>query len=368
MKAYDAIVLGCGGMGSAALFELARRGRRVLGLEQFPLVHARGSSHGHTRVIRTAYYEHPDYVPILRRAWERWYDLEQLTGRHLLTECGCLSVGPGDGELVRGVKASAARHGLRIENRTTDHFRVPDGYEAVFETQAGFLMVEDCVRAHLDAATAAGAELHVEETVLDWRPEGTGVAVRTDRGEYHTAKLVVTAGGWATQLLADLGLPLTVMRQVMLWFQPCVTEDFRRDRFPVFLYESPQGAYYGLPMIDPRGVKIARHYAAPELPLPTDVDWTTSEADEQPVREFARDYIAHRFGRCTDRQVCQYTLTPDRHFVLDVHPANPNVVVAAGFSGHGFKFASVVGEILADLAESGRTRHPIQLFRANRFR
>ncbi|QEL13194.1 N-methyl-L-tryptophan oxidase [Limnoglobus roseus] len=365
---YDAIVLGCGGMGSATLFELARRGRRVLGLEQFPLVHDRGSSHGHTRVIRTAYYEHPDYVPLLKRAWERWYDLEQLTGRHLLTECGCLSIGPSDGELVCGVKAAVATHGLRIENRDEPAFRVPAGCETVFETQAGFLMVEECVRAYLDAATASGAEVHAEETVLGWQSDGNGIAVRTTRGTYYTAKLVVTAGAWATKLLADIGIPFSVMRQVMLWFQPGDLQLFRRDRFPVFLFETPLGPFYGLPMIDARGVKVARHYGAPELASPDDVKWDTTDADEQPVWEFLNQFVTSPFTRCTGRQVCQYTLTPDRHFVLDVHPANPNVILAAGFSGHGFKFAAVVGEILADLAEQGRTRHPIDLFRAGRFK
>ncbi len=367
MPTYDAIVIGCGGMGSAALFELARRGRRVLGLEQFPAVHDRGSSHGHTRVIRTAYYEHPDYVPILRRAWERWYELEQLAGKPLLVETGCLSIGPAGGELVTGVRESARLHGLALEARDPAPFRVPDGFDCVFESKAGYLMVEECVRAHLERAVAAGAELRTEEPVRDWRADGDGLAVRTDSETYHCAKLVVTAGAWATHLLRDLGVPLTVMRQTMLWFAPREPELFRRDRFPVFLYEHPRGAFYGMPMIDGRGVKVARHYGAPELPSPDGVDWTTTDAEEAPVRDFLNDSLAAEIGRCTARQVCQYTLTPDRHFAIDRHPANENVVVAAGFSGHGFKFAPVVGEILADLAESGATRWPIGFLRAGRF-
>lgn len=366
MQTFDAIVLGCGGMGSAALFELARRGRRVLGLEQFVAVHDRGSSHGQTRVIRTAYYEHPDYVPILNRAWERWYDLEQLSGRRLLTECGCLSIGPADGELVRGVKASASRHGLQIDNRDPGPFRVPPGYESVYETKAGYLMVEDCVQAHLDFAKGFGATLRENETALEWHAERNGVIVRTNRDTYRAEKLVVTAGAWATKLLADIGVPLTVMRQVMLWFRPETPAQFRRDRFPVFLFETDRGAFYGMPMIDGLGVKIARHYGAPELASPADVDWITSDADERPVREFLAEFVDACVHECAARQVCQYTLTPDRHFVIDCHPANANVVLAAGFSGHGFKFASAVGEILADLAESGTTRHPIQLFRSLR--
>jgi sarcosine oxidase len=367
MPTYDAIVIGCGGMGSAALFELARRGWRVLGLEQFPAVHDRGSSHGHTRVIRTAYYEHPDYVPILRRAWDRWYELEQLAEKPLLVETGCLSIGPTDGELVSGVRAAARLHGLALEAREPAPFHVPTGYACDYEAKAGYLMVEDCVRAHLERAVAAGAELRTEEPVRDWRAEGDGLAVRTDHDTYHCAKLVVTAGAWATRLLADLGVPLAVMRQVMLWFEPREPARFRRDRFPVFLYEHAQGAFYGMPMIDGRGVKIARHYGEPELSSPDGVDWTTTDADELPVRAFLNACLAAPFGRCTTRQVCQYTLTPDRHFVIDRHSANRNVVVAAGFSGHGFKFAPVVGEMLADLAETGTTRWPIDFLRATRF-
>ena len=374
MATYDAIVLGLGGMGSAALFELARRGRRVLGLEQYPLVHARGSSHGHTRIIRTAYYEHPGYVPLVRRAFERWHELEQLTGRHLLTGCGCLTLGPADGELVTGVRAAAREHGLAVAELTAEEVcraypavRVPDSMCGLLETEAGFLYVEECVRAHLDAAAHRGAVVRAEEAVVAWTPRGDTVEVRTTSGVYHAARLVVTAGAWATRLLADIGVPLSVMRQTLLWFAPPDPAVFRRDRFPVFIADTPAGAFYGLPMIDPRGVKLARHYGAPELPSPDGVDWAVTDADEAPVRQFGDTYLPGTLGRRTDGQVCLYTLTPDRHFVLDRHPGHATVAVAAGFSGHGFKFAPAVGEVLADLAEAGRTAHPIEMFRASRF-
>jgi sarcosine oxidase len=374
MNGYDVIVLGLGGMGSAALFELARRGRRVLGLEQFPLVHARGSSHGHTRIIRTAYYEHPDYVPLVKRAFGRWHELEQLTGRHLLTACPCLTIGSGDGELIRGVLAADREHGLEVCDFSREQlqtfyppFRVPADCVGLAEYQSGFLYVEDCVRAHLDQAKAYGAVIRAEEAVLDWAAAGDAVEVRTTAGVYAAAKLVVTAGAWATQLLRDLGVPLTVMRQVILWFEPYEPALFRRDRFPIFICDTPGGAFYGLPMIDPRGVKVARHYGAPELASPDQVTWDVTAADEAAVRGFLDEYLPGRFGRRADAQVCMYTLTPDRHFVIDVHPRYPNVAVAAGFSGHGFKFASVVGEALADLAEAGRTALPIDMFRATRF-
>jgi sarcosine oxidase len=370
MTTYDAIVLGVGGMGSAALFELARRGRRVLGLEQYPLVHDRGSSHGQTRIIRRAYYEHPAYVPLVRRAYERWYDLEQRTGRHLLTECDCLTLGPPEGELVQGVRRSAREHNLSVEELTAAEaarrfpaLRPGEGMAGVLEHGAGFLDVEGCVRAHLDSAVSLGAEVRAEEPATEWVSDGGGVAVRTAKGTYRAARLVVTAGAWATRLLADVGVPLTVMRQTLLWFAPPEPALFRRDRFPVYLMDTPDGAFYGVPAIDPRGHKAARHYGAPELPGPEGVDWAVRDADEAPVRAFLRKYVPAADGPRAFGQVCLYTLTPNRHFVLDVHPKWPQVVIAAGFSGHGFKFASAVGEVMADLAETGRTALPIEMFR-----
>ncbi|MFO0796269.1 MAG: N-methyl-L-tryptophan oxidase [Gemmataceae bacterium] len=365
----DVIVIGVGGMGSAACFELARRGAHVIGLEQFPLAHSRGSSHGRTRIIRTAYYEHPDYVPLLRRAWERWYELEQLTGRHLLTECPCLMVGPESGEVVTGVRAAAQVHGLAVECLTAAEvnrrypFRFPDDYSGVLEHAAGFLAVEECVRAHCDLALARGAELRVEEVVRSWAARGDGVEVVTDRDTYHAAKLVVTAGAWATRLLADLGVPLTVMRQVQTWF-PIDEPLVRRDRFPIFLADVPGGAFYGIPAVSPDGLKVARHYGAPELPDPDGVDWQATEDDCEPAGAFLRTYTTLPMAVPCRAEVCMYTLTPDRHFVIDTHPRYPQVSVACGFSGHGFKFAPVVGEVLADLALTGRTPFPIGRFSA----
>jgi sarcosine oxidase len=373
-NSYDVIVIGVGGMGSATVFELARRGRRVLGLEQFSLGHDQGSSHGHTRIIRKAYYEHPDYVPLVQRAYERWYDLEQRLGRHLLTECGCLSIGTPDGELIQGVRRSAAQHRLPIEDLSPPEvrerfpmFRFDARYTGVLERSAGFLYVDDCVRAHIDAAGNAGATILDNEPVRAWQATATGVVVQTDRARYTAANLVLTAGPWATRLLAEWGTRLRVMRQVVLWFGPRAAAGFRRDVFPIYITDTSHGYIYGLPMLDANGVKIAQHYGAAELTDPEQVDRHASAADETNVRRFLREHLPDADGPCNRRSVCIYTLTPDRHFILDVHPEHTNVAVAAGFSGHGFKFASVVGEIMADLVDSGRTSHPIGMFRLTRF-
>jgi sarcosine oxidase len=374
MSTYDVIVAGVGGMGSAAAFELARRGRRVLALEQLAVGHDRGSSHGLTRIIRKAYYEHPDYVPLVCRAYERWYDLEQRTGRHLLTECPCLSIGPPDSRLITGVQESADQHLLPIEGlsaadlrRRFPAFAFDDGYVGVLERSAGFLYVDDCVQAHAREAVRLGADLREQEPLLSWEAGASGVTVQTPKGRYAAARLVLTAGPWAGRLLRQWGRPLTVMRQVPQWFGTRDDRLFRRDVFPLYIAEVPQGHFYGFPMLDPAGVKVAQHYGAPELPGPDVIRYEPTAADEESARDFLRRHLPAVDGPRNRASVCVYTLTPDRHFILDLHPEHANVALAAGFSGHGFKFASVVGEILADLAENGRTDLPISMFRVGRF-
>jgi sarcosine oxidase len=374
METYDVIVLGLGGMGTAAAFELSRRGRRVLGIEQFAIGHDRGSSHGETRIIRKAYFEHPNYVPLLRRAYERWFDLEQRTGQRLMVECGVLSVGASDSEIVAGVMASARDHQLPVEilsadelRRSYPQYRIDDTWRGVLERDAGFLHVERCVDAHAQQARKNGADLHEHEEALGWRADERHVEVVTNRGRYAGANLVITAGAWATRLLCDVGVSYSIMRQVAAWFRPATPGEFRRDQFPCFIVDTPAGYFYGFPMIDSLGVKVARHYGAPELADPSAVDWELHGDDEASLRIFLQGHLPAADGPMTRGTVCMYTLTPDRHFVIDRHPRHANVVVAAGFSGHGFKFASVVGEILADLCDRGASLLPIGMFSATRF-
>ena len=371
---YDVIVLGLGGMGTAAAFELARRGRRVLGLEQFQPGHDRGSSHGHTRVIRKAYYEHPDYVPLLHRTFTRWYDLEQRCGQHLLTECGCLSIGPPDGELVAGVRRAAIEHHLPVEDlsaaelrRRFPALRFGDDEVAVLEPQAGFLYVEDCVRAYANEARRLGADLHGDEPAVSWKAAAGGVQVQTRQHTYSADRLVITAGAWAGAVLGGLGLPLKVLRKVLFWFGTAGDQLLRRDVFPIYMAETPGGFYYGFPVLDPAGHKVARHDGGEPVADAAAVNRTVHAAEEADCRAFLRAHLPVVDGPRRQDKVCLYTMTPDQHFILDLHPAHPQVAIAAGFSGHGFKFAAVVGEILADLVEHGRTDLPIGRFRLARF-
>jgi len=371
---FDVIVIGLGGMGSAAAFELARRGRRVLGLEQFALGHDQGSSHGHTRIIRKAYYEHPDYVPLVQRAFERWYDLEQRLGKHLLTECPCLSIGPSGSAMLAGVLRSAHEHQLPVEHLHSGEIRhrypqfcFGDEYCGVLERSAGILLVDDCVQAHIAEARKLGATLHDRERVAAWEATAAEVVVQTGTSRYSADRLVITAGPWASQLLAGYGANLTIMRQLVFWFGASDERPFRLDVFPLYIADTPFGHFYGIPALDSNGVKVAQHYGAPELHDPADIQRIVTVEDEEPVRSFIRGHLPGVDGPRRRASVCIYTLTPDRHFVIDVHPDHANVAVAAGFSGHGFKFSSVVGEVLADLAEKGRTNLPIERFRLARF-
>lgn len=373
MTAYDVIVLGLGGMGSAALDQLARRGARVLGLEQFDLVHDRGSSHGETRIIRKAYFEHPAYVPLLHRAYALWGDLERDCGETLFERCGLLVAGRPDGAVVTGVRRAAGEHRLAIDEiaaaearRRFPSFAFDDDHALLFEVDAGFLRVEACVSAHLERARRAGAAVRAREEVLGWTADGRGVAVTTRNGRFVAARLVVCAGAWAGQLLPTLRGSLHVRRKVQLWLR---CEDPRyapAAGCPVFAYDLGDGFFYGFPALDGATVKVARHTGGEPVDDPGMLDRALCDHDAPPVVRFVRRYLPGVSGDIVRHAACMYTMTPDEHFVIDRHPQHERVFFAAGFSGHGFKFASVVGAVLADLALDGATREPIGFLRISR--
>jgi len=388
MFMYDAVVLGCGGVGSAALMHLARRGVRVFGLDRFPPAHARGSSHGRTRMIRQAYFEHPDYVPLVLRAYELWADLEAATGRKLYEETGLLEIGPPaerGGVVVPGVLASAELHGLAVDRLTAAQcarrfpgFRVPEEMVGVFERKAGFLHVEACVRTHLDEAVRHGAELRTEEAVRSWHVEpsvgvGSHVVVETDRGRYEAARLVITAGAWAGELLRDLGIPLEVRRKPQYWFRPSNDAYNLEQGAPAFLYETFVDAkvavcFYGFPVIGPEGLKCAEHSGGRVLTNPLENPTEIDETDLARVRTFLAEHLPGITPELNDHAPCMYTMSPDENFLVDRHPQHPEVVFAAGLSGHGFKFTSVLGEALADLALEKTSRLPIEFLKLQRLR
>jgi sarcosine oxidase len=373
-EVYDVIVLGVGGMGSAACWQLARRGVRVLGLEQFPLGHDRGSSHGESRIIRQAYFEHPDYVPLLLRTYELWHELEGASGRELFRPIGLVMSGVADGETIRGAKLSADLHRLQIQEFNAADARshwpalaFPAEHSVLLEPAAGMLLVEQCVQTQVDEATRCGAAIHADEPVHYWTSDGQSVVVRTERGEYSARSLVVTAGAWAGQCLQELGLSLQVVRKYVGWF-PIRAGEFRADRgVPTYFFELPHGTFYGFPSLDGRTVKVAEHSGGGDVDDPSLVDRAQHPADITRLSDFIRDHLPGLDPVPVRHSVCLYTLSPDRHFIVDVHPRWKNVVLAAGFSGHGFKFAPVIGQALADLAMLGKTSLPMEFLKLSRF-
>jgi len=370
---FDTIICGLGAMGSAAAFHLARRGQRVLGLDRYTPPHTLGSSHGKSRIIREAYFENPLYVPFVRRAYECWAELEQLSGKQLLTPTGGLMIGPRGGSVVDGARASAVTHGLPFEQlgaadveRRVGAFHMAAGDVAIFEPRAGILAPERAIEAHLALAAASGAALHYDEPVLRWTATDDGVQVTTARRTVRAHRLVISAGPWAGELLADLALPLAVERNAVYWFEPARNAaSFAPDRFPIFIHEfAPGRAWYGFPDVGD-GVKVALHHqgepadpAAPRRPV--------SATEVAFIRTLLERYLPDANGRLLETAVCLYTNTPDDHFILGRHPAHAAVIVASPCSGHGFKFSSAIGEVIAGLAIDGESRFDLHPFRVAR--
>lgn len=370
MSSYDVIVIGLGAMGSATAYQLAKRDCRVLGLDARPQGHTEGSSSGRSRIIREAYAEGEEYVPLVRRAYGLWRHLERESNRNLLTVVGGLVIGGAGSDLTEGVVRSARRHDLPYEELSSEEAsaRFPglclaDDLVAIFEPGAGILEPQACIDAHLEVADAHGADLRHAEPVRHWETDEAGVRVETDRGLYRSERLIVTAGPWSGGLLSDLGLPLSVKRVVNVHFECLRHELFDAHRFPVYILDVPEGVYYGLPALPGQGLKIGRHDGGEEC-TPETIRREVDQAEVAMLREVLDGYLPGAAGPVKRTLTCMYTMTPDGHFVIDRHG---RIVYGCGFSGHGFKFAGVVGEILADLALEGESTHPIDLFSASRF-
>lgn len=374
---FDAIVIGLGGVGSAAACHLAARGRRVLGLEQFTPAHDRGSSHGSSRIIRQAYHEDPGYVPLALRSYELWRQLQRDTSTELLTITGGLFLGAENSGVVQGSLGSAREHNLAYElldaKEIQRRFPVlrprPDDC-AVYEKMAGFLRPEAAVAAHLGRAAQHGAALHFEEPVSDWEITSAGtVRVTTAKTNYETGHLVIAPGAWASNLL-KLPLPLQVRRKVMAWFDPLGgISQFKPDRFPIYIWQTADDSvFYGFPATDCEhcGVKAGIHSGG-DICTPGTIERRVLDQDIDEIRDVLALYIPDLNGKLLHAATCMYTMTPDEHFIVSRHPDYSQVTIACGFSGHGFKFTPVFGEALADLVIEGRTKYPIGFLSAQRF-
>lgn len=375
---YDVIVIGVGGMGSAAVYHLAKRGLNVLGIEQFAIPHDMGSSHGLTRIIRLAYYEDPSYVPLLRRAYDLWAELEQESNQQLFYKTGSIDMGSEDSEVFAGSLKSCIEHNLDHEVLTSQQlterfpgYRMPTEIMAVFQPQGGLLVPERCIVAHVDIAKKHSATIHTGERVHGWDIlADEQVQVTTDKNTYTADKLVICGGAWAYKLLPELTNKAVPERQVLIWLETQKPEWFTPERFPVWNAMVAEGRYYGFPEFNPTGttpgMKYGRWHHRDELCDPDTVDRNVHDEDENLLRAFGERYFPDGAGKTLNMKACMFTNTPDEHWIMQTLADAPQVSVAAGFSGHGFKMASVIGEIIADLAQYGTTQHDISLHHLNR--
>ena len=370
---YDAIVIGVGGIGSAAVYRLAARGLDVLGLERFDVPHTRGSSHGSTRIVRLTQPEDSSYVPLARAAFEHWRDLERETGRELLTITGSVHAAEPDASFLDSARASLDAHRIAYEelsgtavNERFPGYSLPEDYEAVYQPDGGFVDCERAIVAHVEAAHAVDATIHARERVEGWIETGEGIRVESDKGVYEADDLVLAAGAWTGRFLPDLNEFLAPTRHVMAWLQPRRPERFEPRNFPVFSLRGEQGSGYGFPVYDVPGFKFGVDPPAPTGTDPEAMDREPTTADETLHREFAETYFPDGAGPTMGLSTCLVTESVDGHFLLGSHPEHESVHVAAGFSGHGFKFSAVLGAVLADFVTENRTEHAIDRHRLER--
>lgn len=373
---YDVIVAGVGGMGSATCWQLARRGQRVLGLERFDIGHAMGSSHGMTRIIRLAYFEGPQYVPLVRRAHELWRETGELAGTQLLHVTGSLDMSAaGENDPVARSRASCIEHGLdhdildrgQVQARFPA-FRIPEGHVGLWQKDGGFVASERAIYTHVGLAQSRGADIRANEPMLSWKPTADGgVSVTTARGTYTAGKLVLTSGAWIGEAAQDLAPFVSAKKQCIGWFTVRKPELFRAPAFPVFILTVEEGNFYGFPLWEHPGFKVGGpHYG--RVPVdPNEADRTPTPAQIASLQNFLGRYIPEAAGEPLTLKGCIYTVTPDEDFVIDHLPGFPQVVLASACSGHGFKFASAIGEVLADLATTGTSRFDLSPFRLGRF-
>jgi sarcosine oxidase len=367
---FDVAVIGLGAMGSAALAFLSARGVKAIGIDAYFPAHALSSSHGDSRLIRMGYFEDPSYVPLLERAYRNWRSLEARLRTDILTITGVLQIGAPDSKIVSGTRASCEMHALPHDlldkadmAARFPAFQLDDGDVAVFDPQGGYLRPEAAVMGYLKLAAGDGAVLHFGERVLAIEPDDGGVTVQSATGRYRARKVVVATGSWIAELVPHLKGHAVPIRQVVAWYQPANGFATEPQRMPCFLRdEGAGGSYFGFPAIGVDGVKVGRHAHFREPIDPNRLNPPVNEADTALLDGFIAKRVPAAAGLRVNATTCRYTMLPSEDFLLDLLPGNRNVVVASPCSGHGFKFTSVVGEILADLALEGGTKLPTAAF------
>jgi sarcosine oxidase len=379
---FDVIVIGIGSMGSSACYHLAQRNYKVLGLEQFTITHEYGAHAGQSRLIRKAYFEDPDYVPLLKQAYKNWKYLEDETGTQLYYRTGLVYFGKPEKLVMKTIHQSASLYDIPLENLNSSlthqrfpQFKLPGNFETLFEPDAGFITPEKAILLYTEEAIKKGAEIHTNEKVLDWKKEGSDIAVITDKKIYRCSKLIITAGPWAGKMIPELANKIKVTRQFIAWIKPRKWEDFTLNNFPCWMIADDEkpGMYYGFPALpvskfgEPQGLKLAHHLPG-TITDPDHVNRQTTREEEEDLEYALNKYLPGCFDSVLSTKTCLYANTPDENFIIDHLPGyEKQITIACGFSGHGFKFVSVAGEILAELSIDGKTTQPIGFLNAKRF-
>ena len=375
---YDVIVIGVGSMGSSACYQIAKQGHSVLGLEQFDIPHEMGSHTGQSRIIRKAYFEHPNYVPLLERAYENWQSLEQEISNQIYFKTGLLYFGPSNHMIIKGTQKSATKYGIEVNKLSQKdqlekfpQFKIPESYTNLMEVDAGFITPERAILSFTKQALKYKAVIHTKEKTLEWSKKDGMIQVKTNKQTYKCKKLVLTTGAWTSKFSNVKNLEVT--RQIMAWAQPENLNMFELNNFPCWTFADPsKGFYYGFPSLptssfgEPIGLKFA-HYTNGTLSDPDIVNKNVSKEEEKILVKAIKKFIPKGVETINSMKTCLHTYSPDEDFILDFYNNNKDIVIAAGFSGHGFKFASVIGEILSELVTKGKSIHPINFLNANRF-
>lgn len=377
---FDFIIAGAGSMGSSTAYTLAKQGYKVLAIDQFDPPHESGSHAGQSRIIRKAYFEHPDYVPLLNRSYELWKEFEEETRNQFYFETGIVYFGDEKHPTMKGVRTSAELYDVRVDSMPHKIFRdefpafnIPSSFQTLFEPEAGFVRPEFAIQNYLTEAEKAGAQLNRNERVLHWNSGTTGVTVTTDKQTYHAEKIILTGGSWMQSLVPVLRSQLKVTRQSLAWISPKNPDAFSLGNFPCWFIEDPElGMFYGFPILPyekfggPIGLKIAGHRPG-EIVDPDHAERKTLRTEGEAIKTILSKYFHDAGSEIISFKTCLYTYSPDENFIIDILPeTHSRVVIAAGFSGHGFKFVPVVGEVLAQLAIEGFCRHPIDFLRMTR--
>ena len=373
-KVFDVGIVGLGAMGSAAMHYLSQEGLSVIGFDRFHPPHNLGSSHGHSRVIREAYFEDPLYVPLVKRAYELWSELEEQSGKELFLQTGGLMMGKPDSIIVSGAKESADVHGLPYQLISANEIRerypmyeITDETIAVWEPRAGILYPEKCIELFLGKAAEQGAETHTSEAVVAWRKIDSAIEITTKESKYSVGKLILSVGPWMSKLIPDLNISLQTDRQLLFWFEAAQNQaDFKPENFPIFIWEyEDEKFFYGFPDLG-TGIKVAPHYQGTQCD-PESIERDVSEDEIEAIRSVLSRFLPDANGKLLSSAVCMYTNTEDLHFIIDQHPENDKVWIVSPCSGHGFKFAPAIGEILTNWITTGRSPFKHKLFRLDRF-